>query len=119
MRRGRRAARRTGRARLLIEEDEDSRDRGRFARAGAAADDGKAAQHAGRGSEPLEVGLVSFEQPRQPIGEHGGVEVARGLVAGEEVSGDGALVPPVAVEVERRADEPERSILVAVLAGGD
>ena len=111
--------RRSGRLGLLVEEDEDARDGGRLARAGAAADDGEAAQHAGRGGEALEVGLVSVEQPCQAVGEHGGVDVARGLVAGEEVGGDGALVAPVAVEVERRADEPERSVLPAVLAGGD
>ena len=34
----------------------------------AAADDGEAAQHACRGSEALEVGLVSVEQPGQPVG---------------------------------------------------
>ena len=54
-----------------------------------------------------------------PSASTAGVDVARGLVAGEEVGGDEALVPPVAVEVERRADEAERSVLPAVLADGD
>ena len=108
-----------GRLGLLVEEDEDARDGGRLARAGAAADDGEAAQHAGRGGEALEVGLVSVEQPCQPVGEHGRVDVVRGLVAGEEVGGDEAFVAPVAVEVERRADEAERPVLPAVLADGD
>ena len=47
----------------------------------------------------------------RPSASTAGVDVARGLVAGEEVGGDEALVPPVAVEVERRADEPERSLV--------
>ena len=104
---------------LLVEEDEDAGDRGRLARAGAAADDREAAQHAGRGGESLEVGLVAVEQPCQPVGEEGLVDVVRGLAAGDEVVGDGALVAPVAVEVERRADESQRPVLTAALADGD
>ena len=111
--------RRAGGLGLLVEQHEDAGDGGRLARAGPAADDGEAAQHAGRGGEALEVGLVSVEQACQAVGEHGGVDVARGLVAGEEVGGDEALVPPVAVEVERRVDETERSLVSAVLADGD
>ena len=81
-------ARRSGGLGLLVEQRDDARDGRRLAGAGAAGDDGEAAQHARRGGEALEVGLVAVEQPCQAVGEHAGVDVARGLVAGEEVGGD-------------------------------
>ena len=104
---------------LLVEEGEDASDRGRLARAGAAADDRDAAQHARCGREALEVGLVALEEPCQPVGEEGLVDVVGRLAAGDEVVGDGPLVLPVAVEVERGADESQRPFLTAALADGN
>ena len=104
---------------LLVEEGEDASDRGRLAGAGSAADDREAAQHAGRGGESLEIGLVALEEPCQPVGEEGLVDVVGGLTAGDEIVGDGPLVPPVAVEVERRSDESQRPVLTAALADGN
>ena len=112
-------ARRSGGLGLLVEQHEDAGDGGRLARAGPAADNGESAQHARCGGEALEVGLVSVEQACQAVGQHTGVDVARGLVAGKEVGGDEALVPPVAVEVERGVDETERSLVCGVLADRD
>jgi hypothetical protein len=104
---------------LLVEENEDSRDGGRLPRAGAAADHSETAQDGSCRTEALEVGLGSVEQPHQPVGENSGIDVGGGLVPGEEVGGDEPFVLPVPVEVERCADEAERPVVPAVLAGGD
>jgi hypothetical protein len=59
-------------------------------------------------------GLAHLRRRAVPaLGEHGRMDVVRRLVVGKEVGGDGPLVAPVAVEVERRADEAERPMLPA------
>ena len=90
---------------------------------GSAGDDGEAAQHGGRGGQALAavVGLAG-EQAREAVGEHGFVD-GRGRAVAEraQVGGDLALLAPVAVEVQRAADEAQRAggVGFGVLADGD
>ena len=65
-----------GRRGLLGEQRDDPRDGRRLAGAGAAGDDGEAAQDGGRGGLALAVVVLVREQPGEPVGEHVVVDVA-------------------------------------------
>ena len=98
--------------RLLLEQRDDAGDGRRLAGARAAGHDREPAQH-GRGGRLLllGVGLPALEQPRDPGGEdvhpHGDVGGAGQRL---EVGGDLLLLAPVAVEVERAADELQGTV---------
>ena len=98
--------------RLLLEQRDDAGDGRRLAGARAAGHDREAAQH-GRGGRLLllGVGILALEQPGDPGGEdvhpHGDVGGAGERL---EVGRDLLLLAPVAVEVERAADELQRTV---------
>ena len=81
-----------------------------------AGDDREAPAHGRLGGDALQV--VGVEEPGKPVGERG---LVHGLVAAEraQVGRDLALLPPVAVEIERGADQAQRPALGRVLADGD
>ncbi len=105
--------------RLLREQRHDPRDGGGLAGARAAGHDRQAPQHGGGRREPLPVVVLAGEQPPEPIRELVEPDLRR-LGAGErlQVGRDPPLLAPVAVEVERAADEPQRPV-GGVLADGD
>ena len=98
--------------RLLLEQRDDAGDGRRLAGARAAGHDREASQH-GRGGRLLllGVGILALEQPGDPGGEdvhpHGDVGGAGERL---EVGRDLLLLAPVAVEVERAADELQGTI---------
>ena len=110
-------ARRRG---LLGQESDDPRDGRRLAGAGAPGDDGEAMLHGGRARLALALVVHVGEEPGQPLGEGLLVDVVGGRGAeGLQVGGDLALLAPVAVEVQRGADQSQRSALGLVLAERD
>ena len=98
---------------LIIEERHDAGDRGRLARAGPAAHDGEPTQHDVAAARHWRSGAAveSLFSPSASPGTSTSLQVR----CGEQVSSD-ELVTPIAIEVDRRADEAERPALVAVLS---
>jgi hypothetical protein len=103
--------RRAGRGGLLGQQRDDAGDRRRLARARAARDDREPPQDRGRRGERLAAVLLAGEEPPDAVGEHAGVHPRR-RAGGQraQVGRDLALLPPVAVEVQRRPDEPQRPV---------
>ena len=107
--------------RLLLEQRDDAGDGRRLAGARAAGHDREPSQH-GRGGGLLlpRVGILALEQPGDAGGEdvhpHGG---AGGAGERLEVGRDLLLLAPVAVEVERAADELQGAIGSHQPAGRD
>ncbi len=120
--RGRLARRRRQRdqrqpAGLLGQQREDPRDRRRLARARAAGDDREPPPHRAFGRIALAL-VAGPEQPRQPGGELGLVDRVLAPQR-DEVGGHLHLFAPVAVEVEPRADQPQRAGLLVGLPHRD
>ena len=113
-RRGERDERRgrAGRRGLLGQQRDDARDRRRLAGARAAGDDGEAAQHRGRrGERAGRSSALAGEQPREPVARARRVVDVAGAARRASASrsaATSALLAPVAVEVEQRADEAQR-----------
>ncbi len=103
--------RRPGGGRLLGEQRHDPRDRGRLAGARPAGDDREALAHRRGGRERLAAVLLAGEHAPEPGREQRAVDAARrGLGQRAEVRGEPPLLAPVAVEVEPRAEQPQRPV---------
>ena len=108
--------------RLLGEQRDDPRDGRRLAGAGPAGDDREAPQHGSCGGKPLPRVGVPGEQAREPACEHVDVERRRRPVAERpQVGGHLAFLAPVAIEIQRAADEAQRApgVRLCVLADCD
>ena len=106
-------------ARLLDEQRHDPRDRRGLAGARAAGHDRQPPQHGGGRREALPVVVLAGEQPPEAVRELtepylGGLGLGERLQVGRHPP----LLAPVAVEVERAADQPQRAV-GGVLAGGN
>jgi hypothetical protein len=101
---------------LLGEQRDDPRNRGRLAGARAARYDREPAQDRGRGGQALVAVLLTDKEPLEAIGERVPHCFDRTDTAqGQNVRGDLALLAPVAVEIERAADQAERAVRATVL----
>jgi hypothetical protein len=111
---------RPGRGRLLVQQRRDPRDRGRLARAGPAGHDGEAPQHRRGRGQGLAVVAARGEEAAQSIGEDVGAHaLGRGTRERPQVGREPALLAPVAVEVQARAEQPEGPLGGPLLAEGD
>ena len=110
-RRGERHERRgiTGRGGLLGQQRDDPRHRRRLARARPAGDDREAVTHGGCRGRAL-LAVLGTEQAVEAVAQHRLVDRDR-TAEGEQIGSDLALLAPVAIEVERAADEPQRAAL--------
>ena len=109
-----------GRLGLLGQQRDDARDGRRLAGARAAGDDGEAVADGGRAGHPLALVGVAGEEPREAVRQHVLVDVRRRLDAERlEVGGDLALLAPVAVEVQRGADQAQRPVRSTLFPDGD
>ena len=103
--------RRAGGLGLLREQRDDPRDRRRLARAGTAGDDGEAPRHrrAPRASACRPVGSSPNSRSSPTSAAPSSTPPTGAPASAAQIGGDAALLAPVAVEVQRAVDEPQRT----------
>ena len=102
---------------LLDQQRQDPRHGRGLARARTARHDREPPPHRGLRRRALAVVRPAHEQPVQAGFEHVGAH--RGGPEREQILGDAALLAPVAIQVQRRADEPQRPVREPVLTDRD
>ena len=109
-----------GRLGLLGQQRDDAGDRRRLAGARAAGDDGEAMADRGGARCALALVGVAGEEPREAVRQRVLVDVGGRLGAERlQVGGDLSLLAPVAVEVQRGADEAQRPVRSPLFADRD